>query len=216
MTIDDTILLATRNQGKIKELTRMLAPFRLKVVGLDLFPEIEDIAETGSTFEENALLKASHAAKKSGLVAVADDSGLMVDALNGAPGIYSARFSSDEDCRCEEDRALSRDELNNKKLLRFMADLPREERSARFCSVIAAVAPTGQNVTTLGIWDGTIITTPKGENGFGYDPLFLDPDLGLTAAQMSPHEKNERSHRARAMQALAELWPDFWASLSLR
>lgn len=211
MTASDTILLATRNQGKIKELTRMLAPFRLKVVGLGEFPNIEEIAETGTSFEENARLKAAHAAKNSGLVAVADDSGLMVDALNGAPGIYSARFSADDECDPEADR----DANNNKKLLRLMADTPREERSARFCSVIAAVAPTGQSISTLGIWEGIITSAPKGENGFGYDPIFLDPDLGLTAAQMNPHEKNERSHRARAMQALAELWPDFWASLPL-
>lgn len=214
MTLSNTILLATRNQGKIKELGKMLTPFRLKVLGLEHFPEIEEIAETGSSFEENAMLKATHAAQKSGLVAVADDSGLMVDALNGAPGIYSARFSHDDNCQCEADLSLSQDELNNKKLLRLMADVPREERSARFCSVIAAVAPTGQKITTLGIWEGIITRGPQGENGFGYDPLFLDPDLGLTAAQMSPHEKNERSHRFRAMQALAELWPDFWASLS--
>lgn len=213
MNVNNTILLATRNQGKIRELSKMLAPFRLTVVGLDIFPEIEEIAETGSTFEENALLKAAHAAKKSGLVAVADDSGLMVDALGGAPGIYSARFSANGECSCAEDRNLSVDERNNKKLLAIMADVPREERSARFCSVIAAVAPTGQSITTLGVWEGTITAAPTGENGFGYDPLFLDQDLGLTAAQMSPREKNERSHRARAMRALAELWPDFWLSL---
>lgn len=210
MNMHDTILLATRNQGKIKELTKMLAPFHLKVVGLDELPHIEEVEETGGTFEENALIKARHASAKSGLVAVADDSGLMVDALDGAPGIYSARFSADsEECPLD----LSQDERNNHKLLRLLAEVPGEERSARFCSVIAAAAPDGENITTLGLWEGFITTSPKGENGFGYDPLFLDPDLGLTAAQMNPHEKNERSHRARAMQALAEIWPDFWASL---
>lgn len=206
MTSDDTILLATRNQGKIKELTKMLAPFRLAVVGLDAFSGLKDVEETGTSFEENALLKARYAAKASGLVAVADDSGIMVDALDGAPGIYSARFSA-------EDGFAASDERNNQKLLRLLTGVPREKRGARFCSAIAAVAPTGQSLTTLGLWEGVIITAPKGDFGFGYDPLFLDPELGLTAAQMSPHEKNQRSHRARAMAALAELWPEFWATL---
>lgn len=215
MTINDTILLATRNQGKIRELTKMLAPFRLAVAGLDEFPQLEEVEENGTTFEENALLKARYASERSGLVAVADDSGLIVDALDGAPGIYSARFSLDDPCDCQADRALSADERNNKKLLRLLENVPREERGARFCSAIAAVAPDGRHVTTLGLWEGMITTAPKGENGFGYDPLFLDPDLGLTAAQMSPHEKNARSHRARAMQALAGLWPAFWKRIDL-
>lgn len=227
MTIHDTILLATRNQGKVKELTKMLAPFHLAVVGLDQFPNLADVEETGASFEENALLKASYAAKASGLVAVADDSGLIVEALDGAPGIYSARFSLMDDIPAgftapgEESDAnaehslLSVDERNNKKLLRLMANLPREKRSARFCSAIAAASPTGQSVTTLGFWEGTITSAPRGDNGFGYDPLFLDSDLGQTAAEMSPQEKNRRSHRARAMEALAEVWPGFWASLGL-
>lgn len=219
MTVNDTILLATRNQGKIKELTKMLAPFRLAVVGLEAFPDLLDVEETGSSFEENAMLKASYASESSGLVAVADDSGIMVDALGGAPGIYSARFSLLDDGTAAgnadgcDDPNLSTDERNNLKLLRLLADVPREDRGARFCSAIAAVAPTGESVTTLGLWEGVIVSAARGQNGFGYDPLFLDPDLGLTAAQMSPHEKNQRSHRARAMRALAELWPEFWASL---
>lgn len=210
MTISNTILLATRNPGKVKELTKMLAPFRLKVVGLDKFPDLEEVEESGQSFEENALIKARYAAKRSGLVAVADDSGIMVDALDGAPGVHSARFSLEDDPDAPKDLI---DERNNQKLLTLLADVPRERRNARFCSVIAAVAPSGQSLTTLGLWEGFITTAPKGEFGFGYDPLFLDPDLGQTAAQMSPHEKNRRSHRARAMLALSELWPGFWASL---
>lgn len=232
MTVNDTILLATRNRGKIQELTKMLAPFRLKVVGLEAFPDLEDVEETGATFEENALLKARYASVTSGLVAVADDSGLMVDALDGAPGIYSARFSlldegqgpnasgaAGEEFHATLDAAstegalsqLSTDERNNLKLLRLLEKLPGEERGARFCSALAAVAPTGQSITSLGLWEGVITSSPRGENGFGYDPLFLDPELGLTAAQMSPYEKNQRSHRARAMAALAGMWPRFWA-----
>lgn len=206
MNIHDTILLATRNQGKIKELHKMLAPFDLAVVGLEQFPEIEEIEETGKSFSENAILKARHAAKKSGLVAVADDSGLIVDALDGAPGIYSARFSAGPGLEATDER-------NNKKLLGLLQNVPATKRNASFCSVIAAVAPDGEHIETTGLWEGVITMAPKGENGFGYDPLFLDPDLGLTAAEMSPHEKNQRSHRARAMLALADIWPDFWARL---
>ena len=204
MNIRNTILLATRNQGKIKELVKMLAPFHLAVVGLEKFPDIEEIEETGKSFSENAILKASHAAERSGLVAVADDSGLMVDALDGAPGIYSARFSAEYGVEATDER-------NNQKLLSLIANVPSAERTARFCSVIAAVAPDGDLIETIGLWDGVITMAPKGENGFGYDPLFLDPDLGLTAAEMSPYEKNQRSHRARAMLALADIWPEFWA-----
>lgn len=213
MNLNDTILLATRNQGKIKELGRLLTPFRLNVVGLDKFPDLAELEETGASFEENAILKARYASANSGLVAVADDSGLMVEALDGAPGVKSARFSQGEAACTPE---LSMDERNNEKLLRLLAEVPREERRARFYSAIAAVAPSGQTVTVSGTWEGMITTAAKGENGFGYDPLFLDPEMGLTAAQMSPHEKNQRSHRAKAMLALAELWPGFWAEVTAK
>lgn len=206
MTINDTIVLATRNQGKIRELSKMLADFNLTVVGLEEFPSIGEIEETGSTFEANALLKARYVSRESGLVAVADDSGIIVDALDGAPGVYSARFSA-------EDGVEATDERNNAKLLAQLSGLPSEKRSARFCSVVAAVAPGGEYICAEGLWEGFITTAPKGENGFGYDPLFLDPELGMTAGEMGLYEKNQRSHRARAVAKLAEGWPAFWNSL---
>ncbi len=203
MTDKNTILLATRNNGKIKELSKLLAAFDITVVGLAQFPHLAEVEETGKSFEENALLKAAYASAGTGLVAVADDSGIVVDALEGQPGIYSARFSAEPGLEATDER-------NNQKLLELLSGLPKQNRTARFCSVVAAVAPNGQRITAQGIWEGFVTTAPKGENGFGYDPLFLDPELGLTAAEMSPSEKNERSHRAKATQKLMELWPAFW------
>ncbi|MDL2285378.1 XTP/dITP diphosphatase [Desulfovibrio sp. OttesenSCG-928-F07] len=203
MDKNTTILLATRNNGKIKEFARLLAPFGLQVAGLADFPDLVEVEETGKTFEENALLKAAYASKNTGLIAVSDDSGLMVAALNGAPGIYSARFS-------EQNGYPATDEGNNKKLLELLNGKPKNEREAKFVSVVAAVAPNGTHITATGEWAGFITTEAKGENGFGYDPLFFDPETSQTAAQMPPHEKNARSHRAKATAKLLELWPDFW------
>lgn len=206
MNINDTILLATRNKGKIKELSRLLLPFGVQVAGLADFPQLEEVEETGATFLENAMLKAAYASQATGLVAVADDSGIMVDALEGQPGVFSARFSA-------EPGVEPTDERNNAKLAALLEGLPKEKRTARFCSAVAAVAPSGARITAEGFWEGYITSAPKGENGFGYDPLFFDPELGLTAAEMSPHEKNERSHRAQAIQKLLAQWPDFWTSI---
>ncbi|EGJ49902.1 XTP/dITP diphosphatase [Desulfocurvibacter africanus] len=198
------IVLATRNRGKIAELSAMLGPLDVEVVGLDAFPEIGEIPETGKTFEENALIKARAVCQAAGLPALADDSGLVVDALAGAPGVYSARFAGE--------RATDAD--NNAKLLREMATVPPERRSAHFVCVVAAVAPNGATVTARGTWDGEIARKPKGQGGFGYDPLFLDPELGMSAAELDPEQKNARSHRGRALRKLMDIWPDFWKKIS--
>ena len=198
-----TVVLASRNAGKIRELAVLLEPFGVEVKGLDAFPAVGEIEETGTTFAENSLLKAATVSALTGLVAVADDSGLVVDALDGAPGVYSARYS-------EEAGRPATDARNTEKVLAQMADVPDERRTARFVSVMAAAAPDGRHILAEGRWEGVLARKPAGTNGFGYDPVFLDPELGLTAAQMEPARKNARSHRAKACANLLTLWPAFW------
>lgn len=195
------IVLATRNKGKVAELEAMLGGFGISVQGLDAYPEIGEIPETGTTFEENAAIKARAVAQATGLVALADDSGLEVDALSGAPGVYSARYSGEG----------ATDESNNAKLLDALKDVPEEQRGCRFVSVIMAAAPNGAEAQARGEWSGRVLTAPRGSAGFGYDPLFLDADAGQTAAEMAPQDKNARSHRGRALRALITVWPNFWA-----
>lgn len=196
-----TLVLATRNAGKIKELEALLSGLGFAVLGLDEFPHIGEIEETGATFAENALIKASAVARASGLVALADDSGLEVDALSGAPGVYSARYSG----------PAATDESNNLKLLHELSAVPEAKRACRFRSVVAAMAPNGQQLLAQGSWEGRVLAAPRGAGGFGYDPLFLDLELNKSAAELTPAEKNARSHRGRALRALLENWPDFWA-----
>jgi XTP/dITP diphosphohydrolase len=198
-----TIVLASRNAGKIRELAVLLEPFGVTVKGLGEYPEIGEIEETGSTFAENALLKAATVSNLTGCVAVADDSGLEVDHLGGEPGIYSARYS-------EKPGSLATDERNTQKVLDAMRMVPEKDRVCRFISVIAAAAPNKLHILAEGKWEGVLAFEPKGTNGFGYDPVFFDPDLGKTAAEMAPEEKNARSHRALACKKLLELWPSFW------
>ena len=177
-----TIVLATRNQGKVRELAEPLRAFGLRVVGLDAFPDLPEVEETGTTFEENALLKAREVSKRTGLVAIADDSGLEVDALNGAPGVYSARYSED----MPDLPGATKDERNTMKLLAALSSVRLWNRSARFRSVVAVCTPEGETLIAPGTWEGSVACSPRGKNGFGYDPVFLDPELGLTAAEMSP------------------------------
>jgi len=174
------------------------------VLGLGDFPEIGEIEETGTTFAENSLLKARTVAQATGLVALADDSGLEADALDGAPGVYSARYSGEG----------ATDEKNNLKLLDVLKDVPDAARGCRFVSVVAAVAPNGAELLAEGRWEGRVLHAPRGSGGFGYDPLFLDLELGRSAAELTPAEKNARSHRGRALRALLADWPDFWARAS--
>lgn len=187
------IVLATGNNGKVAELSQMLACLDIEVVPQTAFavPEIE---ETGLTFVENALLKARNAAKHSGLPAIADDSGLEVDALNGAPGIYSARFAGPD----------ASDEDNNAKLLTELADVTDAERAARFQCVLVYLRHENDPVPLIcqGSWEGTILHTPQGENGFGYDPLFYIASEGCSSAELPAEQKNQLSHRAQALRQL--------------
>lgn len=205
-TPSNTVVLATRNQGKVRELEEPLRAFGLRVVGLHAFPDLPEVEETGATFEENALLKASTVARLTGLTAIADDSGLEVDALNGAPGVHSARYSDD----MPNLPAGTKDERNNLKLLAALSSVPLGQRSARFRAVIVVCTPDGRTLKAAGQWEGRIGYAPRGRNGFGYDPLFFDPETGKTAAELSPEEKMARSHRGRALQELLRLWPSFW------
>ncbi len=202
------VVLATRNSGKIHELSALLAPLGVAVRGLADHPEIGEIEETGATFEENALLKARAVAAATGLVAVADDSGLEVDALGGAPGVYSARYADPG----------ATDARNNAKLLAALAGVPDERRGCRFVSVIAAAAPGalgGAETALRGTWEGRVAHDLRGGNGFGYDPLFIDRESpgSRRAAEMSREEKNAVSHRGKALRALLAVWPDFVAKL---
>lgn len=199
------VVLATRNAGKIAELAGPLSAFGVSLVGLDAFPEIGEIEENGATFEENALIKARAVAKATGLTAIADDSGLMVDALGGAPGVWSARYADDWEMLPGEDR----DGRNIRKLLHAMRDVPKDRRDCSFVTVMAAVRPDGRELTVRGEWPGRLLESPRGGNGFGYDPVFFDASTGRSAAELTREEKTARSHRGRAAAALLERWQGF-------
>lgn len=185
------LVLASNNAGKLKELQAMLGD------DIEVLPQREftdqEADETGLSFVENAILKARHAARASGLPALADDSGLAVDALGGAPGIYSARYADGQG-----------DAANNAKLLQALRDVPGAERGARFICALALVRHAEDPVPIIceGAWEGRILHAARGEHGFGYDPLFLIPELGLSSAELPARQKNQLSHRARAMQQL--------------
>ncbi len=200
------LVLATGNKGKIAELAAPLRHLNIEVMGLTAFPGLPPVEETGATFEENALLKARAAAAATGLPALADDSGLCVDALNGAPGIYSARYGSDLPLLPDE----SQDARNIRKLLAALKDVPEGNRGGSFICVMAAALPNGYAVTAKGSWKGQLLSAQKGSNGFGYDPVFYIPELGRTVAELSREEKMTLSHRALALKGLLRLWPEFW------
>jgi XTP/dITP diphosphohydrolase len=198
----NTIVLATANAGKIRELSTLLSARApgIRVLGLRDFPQIGDIPETGQTFEESARIKALTVAEATGFVAVADDSGLAVDALGGAPGVHSARYSGEN----------ATDEKNVTKLLDALRDVPDARRGCHFACVMLAAAPSGRELVGRGQWHGRVTGTRQGTGGFGYDPVFFDETLGMTAAQMDPAVKNAHSHRAKAVAALLAGWPEFW------
>ena len=183
-------VLASQNRHKWEEMSQILSPYGIRLLlqgelGIHL-----DVEETGTSFEENAMLKAEAVMRAAGLPAIADDSGLVVDALDGAPGIYSARYGGAA-CRSDADRY--------RLLLQNLEGVPAEERTARFVCVIAAAYPDGRRRCVRGTCEGVIATAPAGEDGFGYDPVFYVPQEGCTFAQMGAERKNEISHRAKAL-----------------
>ena len=199
------VVLATHNAGKVRELADPLARFGVEVVSLEAFSHIGEVEETGVTFEENACIKAREIARLTGLVSIADDSGLEVDALGGKPGVYSARYSDDWQSLPDE----SRDARNIRKLLHELADVPENKRSCRFVSCMACVRPDGAEMVVRGVWEGTLLHSPRGQNGFGYDPVFFDQNIQKTAAELTRDEKNARSHRGNALRALLARWAEF-------
>ena len=190
------LLLATRNKGKIEEFRRILddiAAGQIELVGLDQFPNLHDVDETGSTFEENALLKAWEMCEASGIPAIADDSGLCIDYLNGEPGIFSARWAGTHG----DDRA------NTQKALYSLADVPDEKRSAHFTCVAALALPDGRTHVEEARFEGWILHEPIGDQGFGYDPIFRPDGYAISSAQMSAEAKDAISHRGKSLRAIA-------------
>ncbi len=183
------LVLATRNPGKVREIKASLEGLPVEVKGLDEFPEVPEVEETGKTFFENAFKKAKEIAEATGQMALADDSGIEVDALGGAPGVYSARYAG----------VHGDDRKNIEKLLKELEGVPSEKRTARFKCVMVVYHPSGKWFSAEGIWEGLISLEPRGDKGFGYDPIFLVPELGKTAAELPLDEKNKLSHRGKAL-----------------
>lgn len=194
--MNNIVVAASRNRHKIEEIDAITKKFGMHIISRDEagVPDIE-ITEDGQTFEDNSLKKAREIMKLCGQITIADDSGLMVDCLDGAPGIYSARFAGED----------GNDEKNNQKLLMLLEGVPEEKRTAEFVSVITMVYPDGNIITARGECRGRIITEPAGDNGFGYDPLFVPDGYDRTFAQLTAEEKNSVSHRAAALEKLKKL-----------
>ena len=203
--LGDSILIATKNEGKTKEFRQFFAQLGYKVENLNAYPDLPDVAETGLTFEENARLKAETIAELTGKMVLADDSGLKVDVLGGMPGVWSARFSGPD----------ATDASNNAKLLHELAMVfEQKDRSAQFHCTLVMAAPGAQSLVVEADWEGYIATAPQGENGFGYDPLFLVGESGKTSAELSLDEKNKISHRAKALEKLVEAFPSWQEELA--
>lgn len=189
------MIFATGNMGKMKEIKAILGDIgeeilSMKEAGIDM-----DIVEDGSTFEENAIIKAKAVMERTGKLALADDSGLEIDALNKEPGIYSARYMGED----------TPYEIKNSNLIERMKGVKGKDRSARFVCVIAAAFPDGEIITTRGTIEGVIVEEPAGENGFGYDPIVYVPEYGMTTGQMDPDAKNAISHRGKALTAMKKI-----------
>ncbi len=195
-----TLVMATRNPGKVRELKALLEGSGVVLLSLADFPHLPDIPEEGATFAENAAAKALAVARLTGVAALADDSGLVVDALGGAPGVFSARYALDRTAP-----ASPTDADNWSKLLEELQDVPWDERGARFVCEIVLALPDGRLFRARGECPGSIALEPRGEKGFGYDPVFWVPEYGATMAQLGPEIKNRISHRARALAAFKDL-----------
>lgn len=197
----ETIVIATGNKKKLKEIKELLVEFPLEIKSLsEVGLEGLEIIEDGNTFEDNALIKARTVMKKTGFASIADDSGLEVDALEGKPGIYSARFAGED----------ANDNENNTKLLRLLEDVPEEKRTARFVCAIAVVFPNEESIVTRGTCEGVIGSNLQGQRGFGYDPLFIVPQLDKTFAEIDGEYKNKISHRGSALNKLRELMEGYF------
>lgn len=189
-----TLLIATRNRGKLKEIRELLEDLPFNIVDLSRYPMIQTVEESGETFADNACLKATGYARLAGVMTLADDSGLMVDALDGAPGVHSARYAG----------AGASDVERTAKLLEALADVPQSQRGASFVSVIAIAQNEGKIINvSVGKCKGRIASEPRGAGGFGYDPVFVPERSTMTFAQMEPAEKNRISHRARSLSKAA-------------
>jgi XTP/dITP diphosphohydrolase len=188
------ILVATTSRGKIREIAAMLADLPIETIGLDDLPPLTEPVEDGATFAENATKKALHYAGLTGELTLADDSGLEVDALQGAPGVYSARYGGEP----RDDNA------NNAKLVAELQSIPNVQRTARFRCVLVAARGDCVLAVTEGAVEGRIIDEPRGTNGFGYDPHFFVPELGKTTAELDPEYKNRISHRGKAVRAMKD------------
>ena len=203
--LGDSILIATKNEGKTKEFRQFFDQLGYKVENLNAYPNLPDVAETGLTFEENARLKAETIAELTGKMVLADDSGLKVDVLGGMPGVWSTRFSGPD----------ATDASNNAKLLHELAMVfEQKDRSAQFHCTLVMAAPGAKSLVVEADWEGYIATAPQGENGFGYDPLFLVGESGKTSAELSLEEKNKISHRAKALEKLVEAFPSWQEELA--
>ncbi|MDQ0161152.1 XTP/dITP diphosphatase [Bacillus alveayuensis] len=196
------LIIASKNEGKVREFKEMLEPKGFKVLSLLDLNEAPDVEETGKTFEENAILKAETISNMLKKPVIADDSGLSIDALNGEPGVYSARYAGNE----------KNDEKNIEKVLEKLKGVPHEQRTARFQCVLALAIPGQKTITVEGVCEGIITKQPIGQNGFGYDPIFYVQEKGKTMAQLEKKEKNQISHRANALKKLEKIinhWGEF-------
>lgn len=193
------LIFASKNEGKVREFREFLTPLGIEVVSLNELDNVPAIIEDGTTFQENATIKAETIARAFGVPVVAEDAGLMVDALNGAPGVYSARYAGDHD-----------DAANNAKLLHELESTPDIDRTASFHAVIVAIKPDGKRLVAAGKVDGRILREARGEGGFGYDPLFYYEPFDKTLAELTPAEKNEISHRGAALREFMAEFKNWW------
>ncbi|ALO04622.1 XTP/dITP diphosphatase [Lactiplantibacillus paraplantarum] len=200
MTKPQTLIIATNNANKAREFSAMLAPYDITIKTLADFQDIPDIKENGITFEENATKKATVVVEATGLPAIADDSGLMVTALHGDPGVFSARYAGDHD-----------DAANNAKLLANLGGVPEAKRTATFHTTLVALKPSGEKLVVNGELAGRILIAPRGNNGFGYDPLFWSSKFQKSLAELTPAQKNQISHRGAALRQLMTKFDEWWA-----
>ena len=193
------IIIATSNQNKLKEFKALLKDYKVSLLSLKDFPQIPAVVEDGKSFYENALKKATTVARCTGKLTIADDSGIEVEALGGKPGVYSSRFAGED----------ASDEENNARLLKELQGIPPDKRGACFKCVLVIAKPEGETAFVEGECRGTIIEELRGHYGFGYDPLFLVPEYNKTFSEITPEEKNKISHRAKALQKLLKLLPNY-------